>query len=379
MIVHLYLYEPRALNGGTMRLRSALEGSSQLDDFAYYWWDAAAGVWNGPETDAPLSAPGDGPAHAAFNSTSLKRRLFPSTLWESGRRGVAAARPLVRELARRDTRAIVLHTTYLASLVSECRRAGIPTLVDLHDLVWLVHAEDALKASRGARVLRAAYAAYVSLREIDALGRADGLVTAGWSDRDVVARQTSRDVAWVPVGLAAIDVGSPTRAGCRIGLIGDFAHSATMIAARRLLTSPLARDPSVEVVFAGAGSTALASSGATTLGRVASSESFYDAVDIVVVPVANGSGMKCKVGEAVLAGRRVITTSAGVVGYPPELRHAFNVVDNIDELGRGDLDLMGERSAVDLEEWRARFLAVVGEDAAARGYATSLAAITLNG
>lgn len=376
VIVHLHLYEPQGLNGGIMRLRSALEGSTQLDDSVVYWWDATHRAWRGPESDIRLAEPRAGTTHEAFSSASIKRRIFPSTLWESGRRAVAAAKPLVRELGRRDTGAVVLHTTYLAPLVTQCRDAGIATLVDLHDLVWLVHAEDAITAQRGTRLLRAAYAARVNPREIDALKRADGLVAAGWNDSDVASRQVGHAVPWVPVGLEAANVGPPSGAHRRVGLIGDFAHSATMIAARRLLASTLTQDPSVEVVFAGPGSTALVSSGATVLGAVASIDAFYEAIDVVVVPVTNGSGMKCKLGEAVLARRQVVTTSAGAVGYPPALRNAFQIVNDIDRLTTADLEPVGDGSAVGPEEWRARFLASVGREAAAAGYATALTAIS---
>jgi hypothetical protein len=51
-------------------------------------------------------------------------------------------------------------------------------------------------------------------------------------------------------------------------------------------------------------------------------------------PVTNGTGMKCKLGEAALAGKAVITTRLGAIGYPPELRKGFVVIDNTQSLDK---------------------------------------------
>jgi hypothetical protein len=80
-------------------------------------------------------------------------------------------------------------------------------------------------------------------------------------------------------------------------------------------------------VLAGWGSAALLPAGprVDAIGPVGRVEDFYADVDCVVAPVDGGSGMKCKLAEAALSGRPVITTELGARGYPPPIRRHFTL------------------------------------------------------
>jgi hypothetical protein len=164
----------------------------------------------------------------------------------------------------------------------------------------------------------------------------------------------------------------PESAQLCVGLLGNFHHGPTARAASELISSPLGRDPTVQLILGGIGSERYAtSSRARSLGQVATVDEFYDQIHATVVPVMNGTGMKCKLAEAALSGKAVVTTRLGALGYPPELSRAFVVVDGAHSLSRRTSTDAIERLSPDTV--RASFESVVGREAAARTYASALA------
>ena len=113
---------------------------------------------------------------------SLKRRLLPSTLYESGRHAVRAAGPLLADLQLNSSDTVLLHTTYLAPLIPAVRDTGARAAVDVYDLVLAGNRIDATDASLGAWAMRTAYAAAVRAREMRLLSSADRLIVAGYRD-----------------------------------------------------------------------------------------------------------------------------------------------------------------------------------------------------
>jgi hypothetical protein len=97
---------------------------------------------------------------------------------------------------------------------------------------------------------------------------------------------------------------------------------------------------------------------------------FYDQVHATVVPIMNGTGMKCKLAEAALSGKAVVTTRLGAVGYPPELSRGFVIVNGAESLDRRVITDAIERLSP--ETVRANFESVVGCEAAAHTYASML-------
>jgi hypothetical protein len=353
-----------------MRLRTALDASMSLGDSVLYWLDRPKRQWI-RETDVGIvGSPSPTPqAHDPHLTTRAKRALFPSTLFESGRMPIKAF-PLA-ELPRGST--VVLHTSYLAPFVGSLRAAGAErVVVDVHDVVANAHFDDASFGPRAVRVVRKAYAASVRRRELRYLAEADSLLVAGWHDTIDLRARGIRAATWAPTGIASSTSVMPHTGVVRVGLIGNFQHSATIGAATALLASPLAVSPGCELVLAGVHSDGWArSANVTTLGSLPDIQMFYDEIHAVVVPVQNSSGMKCKLAEGMLAGKAVITTLQGAAGYPPCLNKHF-VVARPSELTPEIV-----RSAIrnhDPGVTRDAFDAACGLSAAAETYATLLAA-----
>lgn len=134
-------------------------------------------------------------------------------------------------------------------------------------------------------------------------------------DADVTVAPLSLDPA--SYSPASLD-GAPTA-----GIIGTAFWPPTREALRRLLSSVWpavrARGRSAELLLAGRGVAALASSdaasGVTVLGEVASTQAFLAGLSVLVYPVTRGSGMKVKVLEAIASGVPVVTTGAGSEGF----------------------------------------------------------------
>ena len=156
------------------------------------------------------------------------------------------------------------------------------------------------------------------------------MLVAGYEDHRLL-RARIPAARWIPTAtpVEASARGERDEAPLRVGMLGNFNHASTVNSARLLLGAPLASEPGVSVVIAGIGSeTAFAPRpGLELLGPRRRAEDFYAAVDCVVAPVALGSGVKCKLGEALLAGRPVVTTTLGLAGYPPALRELMTTAD----------------------------------------------------
>ena len=325
--IHLYPFPPRGRHGGTLRLAGALAGTELVAETELHHYDPGTGAWVGPLE--PVAARQAEDRSAATGGRSVKRALFPSTLWESGRRPRRALRGHLGALRLSPDAILVLHTSYLAGVIGELGRR-VPTIVDVYDLVWSAHATDAAAGPLWARPVRGAYSASVRAREQRAIARADDVLVAGFEDRRLLAERLPA-TRWVPTATPVEAVAPRERdgAGLRVGLLGNFRHQSTLDSARRLLAAPLADGREITIVLAGLGSDAAFEPrpGIEVLGACERVEDFYEAVDCVAAPVGAGSGIKVKLGESLLAGRPVVTTAAGAAGYPPHLRALMTVAD----------------------------------------------------
>jgi len=309
-----------------MRLRTALEASALVDEPILCWLDRPRERWI---LERDLSVVGQAAPIATSDGSSavarLKRSVFPSTLYESGRMPARALH--AEQIPQAST--IVLHTSYLAPLAGRVRAAGVQRVVtDVHDLVYGAHADDASYGPATVRALRHTYARTVRYRERQALSQADVLAVAGWGDTLRLKTLAGPPVVWAPVGIASTTAASPATREIRVGMIGNFAHSATIGAANALLESPLGMSEECRLVFAGLHSETWrtrARTRAEVLGPVENIRTFYDSVHAVVVPVQNASGMKCKLAEGILARKAVVTTPQGASGYPPSLNRHFTI------------------------------------------------------
>jgi hypothetical protein len=267
---------------------------------------------------------------------------------------------------------VVLHTTYLAPLAPWLQERGARVLLHVYDLVWRAHALDARRARGPLRAVRSGYAASVRLREERAVGAADAVVVAGWGDW-LTLRQRVPAARWVAPGVPTpAPAPAPTNGRgpeLRVGLLGNFNHGPTLDSARRLLSSPLAREAGARVVLAGLGSDSRVAAGGPrvdALGPVARVEEFYERVDCVIAPVESGAGIKVKLAEAALAGIPVVTTTLGAAGYPPELRERLLIEDDPARLTVARCrDLI---AGFDRAGTRSAFAGIVGFDAAVASY-----------
>jgi hypothetical protein len=326
--VHFYPFRPDREQGGTLRLRTAVRATEPLGETVVVWFDAPAGRWRTEEPAAGVDGAG---AHGAAASAGLKRRVFPHTLFESGRHAVAA---LIEQWSDHIKQGAVplLHTSYLAPAIKALPEAPI---VDVYDLVWRGHEIDARAAQLPLAAVRAAYAARVRRSEETALRRARALLVAGWDDHRRL-EHLGRPSRWVPTGVSAEPVAPrPPDGRLRIGFLGNFAHQPTLDSANALLASPAAQAPEIDVVLGGWESDrhpALRDAGATILGPVATPADFWREVDAAVIPVFSGTGIKVKIAEALLAGRTVVTTPLGAAGFSPETREGMVVVQRLPDL-----------------------------------------------
>lgn len=332
-IVHLYPFVPRGRHGGTLRLRAALAGSAGSGEPELHWFDPASRRWHGAHDQSALDEIdwGGSPEIDPSQSWSLKRFLFPSTLWGSGRRPRRALSDPLAGIELHGDAIFFLHTTYLAPLIDTLPVAAERIVLDVYDLVWKAHQNDARAAAPLVRSLRRAYAATVRERDHRVRPGEDLALVTG----------LGVDARWIPTPTPVEPVPPRDVAGdrLRVGLIGNFAHVSTRQGAEALLRSDLARDPGVTVVLAGLGSAALGLNGAGVelLGPIERAEDFYARVDCVVAPVLGGSGIKVKLGEALCAGRPVVTTAMGAAGYPPPIRRHFALCDHR-RLDRGTVE-----------------------------------------
>lgn len=370
---HLYPFSPWGWHGGTQRLRTALEASCLHGTATLHWWDRTQLAWRSdiPIEQVGMPHPESVTASQQGRKVGLKRRMFPFALWEAGLKPRSAVGGL---LAQMSDSTVVLHTTFLAPLAAGLRENGNRVVVDVHDVVFRGHLDDADAASGGVRAIRRTYAASVKRRECHALEASDVLAVAGWDDMRRLTDLGLSRARWAPSGLEARLSGVPETDRLCVGLLGNFDHSTTAAAARELVESPLGRDPTVQIVLAGIGSDRYAADQRVlTLGQVTRVDQFYDRVHATVVPVMNGTGMKCKLGEAVLAGKAVITTPLGAMGYPPDLRDAFIVVQGADSMNKGLVEAATQNGVS--QRMRDKFDQIVGRRAATCTYADLLEAI----
>lgn len=364
---HFFPFPPFGMHGGVLRLLTAVRATPDAEVHVL-WWEAAAREWR-DVTLADIGQPGPRIVPPRIKHLgAAKRWFFPSVLWESGQPATAALPSAARRLGIRATDTLVLHTTLIAGAIPELHASGARVLVDVHDLVWRAHRTEAMRASAVQSVARTVYALHVRRREHEYLAQADGLMVCGWAD--TVALSSIGAASWAPVGIPVGDPNetsqpSPSRGTLRIGLIGNFDHRPNADSAHALLKSRLGSSDRVQLVFAGYGSENIAAESprAKALGVIGDVRDFYREIDALVAPYENGAGMKCKLAEAALSGKLVVTTPAGAAGYPPHLARYFVIARDLSQFTPEMLD---RHFAVDGQERAARkaFETAVGAAAA---------------
>jgi glycosyltransferase involved in cell wall biosynthesis len=222
--------------------------------------------------------------------------------------------------------------------------------------------------------------------EARGLNRADIVLAIKPSETDSFRAMTAREVMLLPFGpgrranrARAIPAGDRTGASpLRIGFLGaDNSVNAINLAAflRRLAVWRALYLPNLHVVVAGnvCRRVAPAPPFVTLLGHLADTDAFYDAIDVVVAPMAFSTGLKIKVAEAIGRGIPVVATADAFDGFTPA--DLFHALPDIDAVCAALMALAADPARLAVLARATRKAAAAARDAATRGAAELRAAL----
>jgi glycosyltransferase involved in cell wall biosynthesis len=197
-----------------------------------------------------------------------------------------------------------------------------PTWLDFFDLYSGIAQNQARTVDPCSALVNVAQSRVWAEREHAAYAQANVVTAASWSDS---LRLGDRAV-WLPTPvterrtLEGRRSKRSTQAGPVVyGMLANFHYPPNVDAYRRLnrewLNSLL--PTASRIVVAGFGSEILPRvPNVDILGAVRTVDEFYDLVDVVVVPIERGGGMKVKVVEAMMHGAPVLATEHALTGLP---------------------------------------------------------------
>jgi glycosyltransferase involved in cell wall biosynthesis len=265
---------------------------------------------------------------------ALRGAPIPSARYLSPRR----ASRIAAHLARFRPDVVVLGEVYQAPLIPALRPLGARIVVDTHDAASRVHRR--IAAASRSPVEKAAYALLArntARAERRLLPLADQLWTISEEDAAFYRGEVGLpDVQVVPNALHSTALASPgPEAPGEVAFVGSFSYWPNEDAALRLieLTRPLAaRGVVSRVCLVGLAPTArmraaaVAAPHVLVTGAVESVVPWLERAQVVVIPLAAGSGIKMKVLEAMALGRPVLTTPLGAEGLAIEAGREAEVV-----------------------------------------------------
>lgn len=264
--------------------------------------------------DCLISTVGVGPREtdASENALSsrvhrIKRRLFPVPF-----RGRIAG-----ELPSAEDRSAVV------SLIPSTNRWALranSSWLDFPDLWSSIASNQSQTVDRFTALFNNAQASMWHKREEAEYDAANVVSAASWAD----SKQLGRKALWLPTPVTTSRELSrrrvqPTQNVRVYGMLANFHYPPNRDAYRRLVTEwlPVLLTNGSRIVIGGFGSETLPSTaGVEILGPVDQVTHFYDGIDVVVVPIELGGGMKVKVVEAMVHGVPVIATEHAIQGLP---------------------------------------------------------------
>lgn len=241
--------------------------------------------------------------------------------------------------------AVVAHVESVPLVAGALGRAGIPWLVDFHNVYSRWHARRGeAKAAwawrrRERHALRVASAASACSTE-----EADSLIRLGaGGERVIVAGNGVAPDEWPDDALG--EHRSPV-----VAFFGSFAHQPNRHGlewfASHVWPAVRAARPDATLVLVGPGeppAAALTVPGATHLGRVDDLAAFLGGVRVVVVPIVEGVGSRVKFGEALASGAAVVSTSVGAEGF--DAAGAFIEAEEPQAFADATVALLGDEAA----------------------------------
>lgn len=249
---------------------------------------------------------------------------------------------LTRHLRRESYDAIVVEFWYVAHPIIRQLRALQPqarVLVDTEHVYF--YSDQVREAAMGASVDGTAERARRKHTELEAYRQADGILTTTDEDRDVVLTEDSsirsrtvpniHELPDAPFGDAqgrrqnsVIFVGNfrnnPSNADAMIWFCGEILPLLVRWVPDATLRI-VGNMPPPDVL-------ALASANVEVTGYVPDTAPYLDSTMVSVCPLRFGAGLKGKIGEAMMRGLPVVTTSVGTQGMQPRLGEEILVADD---------------------------------------------------
>jgi polysaccharide biosynthesis protein PslH len=215
-----------------------------------------------------------------------------------------------------------------------------------HDVAWqIAHRSIAAADDEQTRRKRTAIADRHRELETAAWKRFDGILTLTEADRDFITAEVSRHespspvVTHLPVPVAEefFTYHRPQKSGQRIGFLGtfkaDFNRDALSYLLKDLWPEIESRIPEARLHVAGNGYTgslksAVESIGGSWHGFVDDLSDFFAEIDVLLVPLRFGAGVRIRILEALAAGVPVVATSIAVASLALTENSHYRLGDN---------------------------------------------------
>lgn len=249
---------------------------------------------------------------------------------------------LPRHLRGEHYDAIVIEFWYVAHPLIRQLRALQPqarVLVDTEHVYF--YSDQVREAAMGASADGADERAQRKRTELDAYRQADGILTTSDEDRDVVlAEAPSIRSRTVPIIYELPDAPVGDAQGRRrssVIFVGNFRNNPSNADAMtwfcgEILPRLVRRVPDATLRIVGnmppPEVLALASANVEVTGYVPETAPYLDTSMVSVCPLRFGAGLKGKIGEAMMRGLPVVTTSVGTQGMQPRLGEEILVADD---------------------------------------------------
>ncbi len=180
-------------------------------------------------------------------------------------------------------------------------------------------------------------------REAALLQKAAAVITVSYSDYAYALRAGVRHAVWIPPSfdptlITPRENSSHTSPEINIGMLGNTSFFPNLEGMRAVIADawPHQVDKRLNLVLAGKGTDIFsdASRNIRGLGYLPELSSFWDSIDILLVPNLNASGIGVKLCEAVARNVPVLTTRQGARGLPDDILRTLDCVDDITSMGK---------------------------------------------
>jgi glycosyltransferase involved in cell wall biosynthesis len=176
------------------------------------------------------------------------------------------------------------------------------------------------------------------MREMTILQKAAGIIAVSHSDYNYAIEVGASHAVWSPPAFDSTQIiprdnSSRDRRSINIGMLGNTYFYPNFEGMSAVIASvwPHRANSRLNLVIAGRGTEIFSddSRNITGLGYLPELSSFWDEIDILLVPNLNASGIGVKLCEAIARNVPVLTTRQGARGLPDNILNTLNCVDNV--------------------------------------------------